>query len=1050
MPMSKEPEEFAHAGSTSSTARPRRFHAVATATVFVVGVLAFCVSDRTDLSAQQTSSSTSANNAGTSIRLSRPSFEQATSQKLPSLQIIPRRKIATETQTLAEVELDANTSTASPAAEPPRRSSLFISQAAEVAGERSNPISNSESDNPPATSSVAATSSDPARPRWSHPPVKRETVPAEIGRQLQSSGSRWSVPPPEHDTTPAEFEAQFQAMRNRWSVLPGAPGGPDAAVETPHATTQHSTSQYGPPAVPTYNATPSFSKAQPAPNAIDGLSSETPTAANLYQQQTTPTPAGKPLVPGQPFGIGTPRFSADPFASADPGAPAAGTNNFVRDDAAPPASDYPADLIPAQPQPRTILQPQPIDSSNSGQVTPGRELMLPKPGDPVYAPQVIQQPPTHGQPSAAIAEPLIAPDANEHAIVSGATGGHSMFSRRPGTSGFRATVERDAAAWMQPYSLRATQQSGTDVFTLPGEPLSSIPGEFRPWWDPIVRQSAGIAPSSIPVDVGRLLQDALLFSPQVTAIKAEPEVQYRVITQEAARFDWSVFLDATYDDLNDPIGNALVTDNGADRLIVRKVVGTGGVRQKNLMGGELQLSQRMGHENQNSSFFVPNNQAATRLALSYRQPLLDGAGRAYNESEVVLARIRANSSEDEVVDALQDHLIEVTKAYWTLYRARAEYFQRRKLLESSRRILNRLEGRTQVDTIPRQVLRARAAVARAQTRIQRTISRVKDAEAQLRLLVNSPQMLNGGPVELTPVEPPRMITESADLRSVLQTALMNRPDISEAIRRMRASSVRLGVSKSELLPRLDFLVETYVADLAGSSNLRRALNGQYFDNRPGYTVGLEFEYPIENRAARAKLEQRQWELKRSINVFRATVEKSLTDVEIANREVATAYSEMLSRYQSMKAAEDEANYLQDRFDVLPASEDSAVLLLEDLLDSFERVADEESSFVQAQVDHAVALIMLKKELGILLQSRHARPAVEPTQQQWIEHRINSAFDVPDRTINETHRLVGHSPSNAAATTVNADDEASDLTAGHSRPIPATPTTWTRPVSPANR
>ena len=42
----------------------------------------------------------------------------------------------------------------------------------------------------------------------------------------------------------------------------------------------------------------------------------------------------------------------------------------------------------------------------------------------------------------------------------------------------------------------------------------------------------------------------------------------------------------------------------------------------------------------------------------------------------------------------------------------------------------------------------------------------------------------------------------------------------------------------------------------------------------------------------------------------------------------------------MKAAENESNYLQDRFEVLPASEDSAILLLEDLLDSFERMADE--------------------------------------------------------------------------------------------------------------
>ena len=32
------------------------------------------------------------------------------------------------------------------------------------------------------------------------------------------------------------------------------------------------------------------------------------------------------------------------------------------------------------------------------------------------------------------------------------------------------------------------------------------------------------------------MEDALLYSPQVIAIKAEPEIRHRVITQEAAKF----------------------------------------------------------------------------------------------------------------------------------------------------------------------------------------------------------------------------------------------------------------------------------------------------------------------------------------------------------------------------------------------------------------------------------------------------------------------------------------------------------------------------------
>ncbi|MCP4175254.1 MAG: TolC family protein [Fuerstiella sp.] len=570
--------------------------------------------------------------------------------------------------------------------------------------------------------------------------------------------------------------------------------------------------------------------------------------------------------------------------------------------------------------------------------------------------------------------------------------GHSYTGPIPGTSGYRATIENDADLWMSPYADRADQAAGSPALATIIPALTELPPGFRPWWDATVRQSTGLAKTSVNVDVNKLLQDAMLYSPQVIAIQTKPEVQYRVVTQEAAKFDWSAFLEATYDDLNDPIGNELTTNNGATRLLTRKAVGTSGFRKKNLHGGELRIAQNIGHENQNSSFFVPNNQGTARFELSYRQPLLDGAGRAYNESEIVLAQIQANSSEDEVVDALQDHLIKVTEAYWTLYRARAEFLQRQKLFRSSREVLTTLKGRNQVDTIPRQILRAKAAVARSQTGIQRTVARVRDAEAQLRLLVNSPEMLNGGPTELTPVEPPGMITENSELRDVLHTALVNRTDISEAIRKMRASGVQLGVSRTELLPRLDFLVKSYVSDLTGGSNVGRSYRDQFQDNRPGVTVGFEFEIPLGNRAAQAKYEQRQWELKRSVNVFRATVEKSLTDVEIANREVATAYSEMQSRFQAMSAAENETAYLQDRFDVLPMVEDSATLLLEDLLDSFERLADEEAGFVQALVDHAIAIVKLKKEIGILLRSRNSSPIVDSSEQQWMSGRVNEAVD----------------------------------------------------------
>jgi outer membrane protein TolC len=274
--------------------------------------------------------------------------------------------------------------------------------------------------------------------------------------------------------------------------------------------------------------------------------------------------------------------------------------------------------------------------------------------------------------------------------------------------------------------------------------------------------------------------------------------------------------------------------------------------------------------------------------------------------------------------------------------------------------------------------------------MQRAVTDIRNAESQLRLLVNDPEMLDGGPVEFTPVEMPYMMASPVGLRDSLQTALVNRPDISYAIRQMRASGVRMGVSKSEMLPKLDFIVSSYVAGLQRNSQFADSFGSQFSDGRPGYTVGMEFEVPLGNRAAKAKVEQRQWELKRAISSFRLTVESSLTEVEISSREVDTAWRELLGKYQAMSAAENEVNYLQDRFAVLPMVEESSMLLLEDLLDGYERLTDEEAAFAQAQTNYALSIIQLRRATGTMLRSRHDAPEIDNNESDWMHSRAEQA------------------------------------------------------------
>jgi outer membrane protein TolC len=311
-------------------------------------------------------------------------------------------------------------------------------------------------------------------------------------------------------------------------------------------------------------------------------------------------------------------------------------------------------------------------------------------------------------------------------------------------------------------------------------------------------------------------------------------------------------------------------------------------------------------------------------------------------------------------------LFQVSQAYWDVYRARVVSLQKQKLLDSAQTILNLLQARAEVDAVQRQVLRAQAAVASRRSEILRAQAAIRNGESRLRLLVNDPRLIDGGRLELIPSEWPLPNYVPVSMRESLQNAVHNRPDVARATREIRAAGVRLGVAKNELLPKLDLILSTYVAGLEGNAEIGQAFANQFGVGEPGFTLGLLFEIPLGNHTAQGEYHRRQAEMARAVHEFRATVERGLTEVELAVREVETAYQEMVSKYQAMVAADAEEEYLNQRWRLLPGDERDTPNLLEDLLDSQERLAEEEASFVTAQVTHTLALMELKRATGTLM------------------------------------------------------------------------------------
>lgn len=485
------------------------------------------------------------------------------------------------------------------------------------------------------------------------------------------------------------------------------------------------------------------------------------------------------------------------------------------------------------------------------------------------------------------------------------------------------------------------------------------------WWADQVDDPLRPSLQSLPVDVQSLVLTALEFSPDLLAYQLEPEIVRKGICEEQAAFDWTAFSETTYDDVSDPVGNTLTT-GGAARFQDHIASNTSGLRRKNEVGGEFELSQRMGWQDNNSNFFVPRQQATSRLTLSYTQPLLNQHGEAYQQSRTILAMLEAGATEDETADRIQEHLLDVTEAYWQLYRARALYLQRRNLLGEAERILATLEGRSNMDTVPRQLLRAKSAVLLRRSEITRAAMDVRNSESRLRLLVGNPQMTSGTPLELLPVEPPVVSSIPIYAAEAARTAMAHRPDIRQAVKKVRSTGVKVGITENELLPRLDVVFNGYLSGLEGDSQFAKSWGNQFADGRPSFAAGLIFEVPLGNRAAKARHHRRQLEMVQSTHELEAAVETALTEVEMAVRELETSYREMVNRYQSMQATGDEMDYLRDRWNLLPGGS-STTQLLEDLLDAQERLADDEASFVTAQVNYVMATAALRRAMGTLFQ-----------------------------------------------------------------------------------
>jgi outer membrane protein TolC len=460
-------------------------------------------------------------------------------------------------------------------------------------------------------------------------------------------------------------------------------------------------------------------------------------------------------------------------------------------------------------------------------------------------------------------------------------------------------------------------------------------------------------------------------SPRLQAISQEPLVREEDSSIARADFDPVLFARTLYDDRTDPVGNTLTT-GGLPFLKDNIWTGQAGVRRKYFTGGKIEASQLLGFQNSNSRFFVPQDQGTATLAINLQQPLLRGAGQTYNRSQIVIAQLNAGASWDEVAGQLQDELSGAVITYWELYASRARYLQLLRNYNRGVEVLKRLEARAEYDVQALQLAQARAAVTSRKVELANALLDVRNLETEIRRIVGDSQLANSDQIELLTTEPPLEVVEPLELSQIVEVALANRPEIRQQMAKLKAAAVQNDVSRNEMLPDLSLLFGTYVKGLKGDSALGQAWEQQFVNSTPGYSAGLQYEFPWRNRAATSRNRQNRLTYVRT----QAELEKVTVDVIADNqkkyRTLKAAIQTLDSARTALDAAWMELSQIQARWEAFPLIEgdwyegQTQSLLLDQLLNAQQKVTEHEREVTSAEVEMKRAQIALKRAMGTVL------------------------------------------------------------------------------------
>ena len=370
-----------------------------------------------------------------------------------------------------------------------------------------------------------------------------------------------------------------------------------------------------------------------------------------------------------------------------------------------------------------------------------------------------------------------------------------------------------------------------------------------------------------------------------------------------------------------------------------------------------------------------------QVSLQITQPLLRGFGTDFNLYNLRIARLNYKISESEFRQQVLTTINQVSNAYYALILARKEVEIAQRLYDKTIAVNKLLKGRATLDVTNIELSQTRATINTRKNTLITSQKALIDAEEALARILSDSQINVLKSPEIIPTTNISETKLNIDVADQLATALRLSPTLEQARLAIRQSELTVKFAKNDLLPSLN-LVAGYTP--SGSAHTRNAeWNELLKSSNYGYNVGFTFEYPIGNRARKARLESARLGRLQSRVQIQQAADLLAQQIKERIRQVELSYESLQYQRKAYKAYQDQMEAFSARYGINDTGQIDKRAGIKDLnaalfslfLQIQADIALAETGIIRAKVQYNSALKDLQALTGELLLTNRVKLAL---------------------------------------------------------------------------